>query len=1164
MQGYSGMQQQYGAGPMAPQAMYGVPPGAPGHGPPAGVPTAVVPQRGMYQHQPIRLARFPGSELHAPPPGHIGGPPQMYGPLGQVPLSRTGSAGGAARPPAGPPSGYGTGPPLQGMQPFQPMLLPRQMSVGLPLQPGYMGPPPQGAYQQHLGMPLGLYGPPQAPPALRVGSGATTPSAQAGSGANTPMHPLQRGLSGGGAQMLMLAPGGPPGSGYATPHLAPQLLQGAVPLMQPPPGIVLPDTLSPPAPGSLRGTGSGSRMPSAAQSGHARAGSYGSGLMEPFTMQVQAPLQARTTLARTNSVGSIAGANSLRSSLEFGGVAGGLLGGGVSPPRRTGSSSLPKAPSFNSRAGSAGRRSVGAAAAGGAQPALDEYDNIKVAVRVRPPNAQELARGDAQALFVNPVDHRQVQLVVPAGYSRNGTSAARNFTFHACLSPASRQQDVLRLCGITQLLDAALDGYNATILAYGQTGSGKTFTMSGREDALMDEGYLGDSDDGIITRSLMYLFEQLAARGGAAAGDGCRYSLRVSFAEIYNEQIYDLIRFDRRQLAVRWDTAKGFHVPELLCKECSSLEETLQVLSLAVRHRRVGSHEMNTESSRSHSIFTVHIDATPTRPDDHEYGMTRYGKVSFVDLAGSERLRDSKSVGETLRETTNINRSLFMLGKVIAALADGAQGARVPYRESKLTKLLQDSLGGSSLSLLIACCSPSAAHVEETLSTLSYAARAKNIRNQPAVQTDPEQAAMSGLRREVKLLRAENAYLREQLSQASLPREQPPGTAGQAVLPASLPASRLPSSHGQPPAGGHSAAAAALAVTAGSRPASGGAVAGGSVGGGPSSEELMRRLLDTQRMLVQFSRENDRLAGENGRLRSGKTAVANDYKGALDEVDWLRTKLEALEAALLSGSLDSGLLAALDGGGGGVPGASSAADVLEAARAAVAGAGGEGDAAGASLGLGLRQPVLMGPDTPAGAASDSCPVSLASGSGPSPGSLEPLASRLAAAAESATCVANQALAEAAAAAAMLAAADEAESVTKVASDTPTPDPAVPAALVAGLPEEERLQEAGLSELKAGRSPLIDPHLVANPSELEAEGPIAATASNSVWSAAAADVEPPEGAVSGEAATAAGEPLMVHLPLPRVPQAALTVGRSPSAEASKLANSADSSGLPAGN
>lgn len=147
------------------------------------------------------------------------------------------------------------------------------------------------------------------------------------------------------------------------------------------------------------------------------------------------------------------------------------------------------------------------------------------------------------------------------------------------------------------------------------------------------------------------------------------------------------------------------------------------------------------------------------------------------------------------------------------------------------------------------------------------------------VQTDPEQAAMSGLRREVKLLRAENAYLREQLFQASLPRERAPGTAGQAVLPASLPASRLPSSHGQPPAGGHSAAAAALAVTAGSRPASGGAVAGGSVGGGPSSEELMRRLLDTQRMLVQFSRENDRLAGENGRLRSRKTAVANDYKG---------------------------------------------------------------------------------------------------------------------------------------------------------------------------------------------------------------------------------------------------------------------------------------------
>lgn len=380
MQGYPGLQQQYAGGPMAPppQAFYGAPPSGQGF---LGAPH-------MYPQQPIRLARFPGSELHAPPPGQPGGPQQMYGPPGfaPTPLSRAGSAGGAGRPVAGP--GLGYGPPLPGMQPFQP-LLPRQMSGGPLPQPAYsMAPPHLGTYQQPPGMPLGTYAPPQQPPAPRVGSGATTPKARAGSGSNTPMHPLQRGLSGGSAQMMVLAPGGPPGStsGYATPHLAPQLQQGAVPLMQPPPGIILPDTLSPPPAGPLHSAGpgsvAGSRMPSATLLGHARGGSYGSGLMEPLMAPAQAApglASVHTALVRTNSAGSIAGAGSLRSSMEFGGMAGGLLGGGISPPRRTGGSGLPKASSPGSRAGSAGRRSIGcAAASGGAPPALDEYDNIKV------------------------------------------------------------------------------------------------------------------------------------------------------------------------------------------------------------------------------------------------------------------------------------------------------------------------------------------------------------------------------------------------------------------------------------------------------------------------------------------------------------------------------------------------------------------------------------------------------------------------------------------------------------------------------------------------------------------------------------------------------------------------------------------------------------------
>eukprot|EP00218_Dolichomastix_sp_CCMP3274_P015175 CAMPEP_0170148718 /NCGR_PEP_ID=MMETSP0033_2-20121228/40118_1 /TAXON_ID=195969 /ORGANISM="Dolichomastix tenuilepis, Strain CCMP3274" /LENGTH=213 /DNA_ID=CAMNT_0010385623 /DNA_START=101 /DNA_END=739 /DNA_ORIENTATION=+ len=158
---------------------------------------------------------------------------------------------------------------------------------------------------------------------------------------------------------------------------------------------------------------------------------------------------------------------------------------------------------------------------------------------------------------------------------------------------------------------------------------------------------------------------------------------------------------------------------------------------------------------------------------------SKYGKVSFVDLAGSERLKASKSSGEVaVKETGNINRSLFTLGKVIALLGDArtASGAAtyIPYRDSKLTKLLQDSLGGSALALMVACCSPSPAHVEETLSTLYYASQAKNIVNTPTIQSDPQEQVILALRKEVELLRSENAHLRAQLGPAALSLAPPP------------------------------------------------------------------------------------------------------------------------------------------------------------------------------------------------------------------------------------------------------------------------------------------------------------------------------------------------------------------------------------------------------
>ncbi|KAG7668638.1 hypothetical protein KSW81_005397 [Nannochloris sp. 'desiccata'] len=461
----------------------------------------------------------------------------------------------------------------------------------------------------------------------------------------------------------------------------------------------------------------------------------------------------------------------------------------IQPARRAGSGRPRSAANF---CGPAFSSSAASASVSSHMP-IDDSDNIKVAIRIRPLNPTETARGDACMLQVSQESPQQVILTVPASATTAPSSShwlgpnnavlqptTKTFQFHSCIGPESGQEDVIRLCGITQLLDAALDGYNATILAYGQTGSGKTYTIVGHED--VDESAANNSflpgstfgsgdDEGIVSRSLAYIFRQVEARNAAAAagtagegdlasngsigagdgpshattitGDGCKYSIRASYSEIYNEALYDLLCFDQRQLSLRWDPVKGFHAPDLTLQECATLQDAQEVVVCGLRHRRVGSHSLNLESSRSHAILTVHIDAAPVRPEAADFGSTRMGKVVFVDLAGSERLKDSHSEGIAMRETASINCSLFMLGKVISCLASGAKGSVVPYRESKLTKLLMDSLGGSALSLMIACCSPSSAHLEETLSTLSYATRAKNIKKRTCSANGPSAGCFS-------------------------------------------------------------------------------------------------------------------------------------------------------------------------------------------------------------------------------------------------------------------------------------------------------------------------------------------------------------------------------------------------------------------------------------
>lgn len=407
---------------------------------------------------------------------------------------------------------------------------------------------------------------------------------------------------------------------------------------------------------------------------------------------------------------------------------------------------------------------------------------VRVVVRCRPMNATERARGDP-SLFRFPSKEAATLQVVSSAGGTNGSNAGglrelvRSFQFDLCASEELSQGQFFRACGVIPLLESVVEGYLATVFAYGQTGSGKTYSMSGldellagnesREDRMGAAGNAMELSDGLIPRALKHLFTLLEQ-----APIDVKTVVRASYCEIYNEQVFDLLNPGSGALNVRWNARAGFYVQDLLVVRCDSLSDVLAVVDEGHRNRHVSSHGMNADSSRSHSLLTIHVDRTETRESDSggSHGVTRYGKMSFVDLAGSERLKETRS--SNTEETSNINRSLLTLGKVISALAASATAANntnpaashfIPYRDSKLTKLLMDSLGGQSLTLMIACVSPSAVALEDTLSTLNYATRAKNIRNKPAVQVDPIELELSNLRYENHVLRTENDALRLRL-----------------------------------------------------------------------------------------------------------------------------------------------------------------------------------------------------------------------------------------------------------------------------------------------------------------------------------------------------------------------------------------------------------------
>ena len=417
-------------------------------------------------------------------------------------------------------------------------------------------------------------------------------------------------------------------------------------------------------------------------------------------------------------------------------------------------------------------------------------DNVRVVVRVRPTNDRERERCDPEVVVANG-NYATVAVTVPTVDSGGGPmETVKQFSFDRCFDGGCAQQRFFEESGITKLLDSTMDGYAATVFAYGQTGSGKTYTMSGVEQRIErdDLQISGDPQAGVIPRAVRYLFE--GTKAAERSEPGSKYTIKASYCEIYNEQVFDLLHLQREGggcLQVRWNVTNGFFVKDLIVVECSSAEDLLAVVSEGHRNRRIGSHEMNKDSSRSHSLLTVHVEAAGVDSQDG-HALVRYGKIVFVDLAGSERLKDTKSEGATLTETGAINKSLFTLGKVISTLSSAANASssssssggggkggggrhggggsshtHVPYRDSLLTKLLMDSLGGSSMALMVACCSPAQSYLDETLSTLKYARRAGCIANRPIVNVDASEQLIYSLKQENRLLRLENSYLREQM-----------------------------------------------------------------------------------------------------------------------------------------------------------------------------------------------------------------------------------------------------------------------------------------------------------------------------------------------------------------------------------------------------------------
>lgn len=390
-------------------------------------------------------------------------------------------------------------------------------------------------------------------------------------------------------------------------------------------------------------------------------------------------------------------------------------------------------------------------------PSVDPSESgVKVIVRMRPLNKKEAAE--------------EATNVVQKLSGDSLSLGDQQFTFDSVAGETESQEAVFEMVG-RPMVENCLAGFNSSIFAYGQTGSGKTHTMwgilptSGTDASVTEER-------GITPRVFEQLFSRIQQEERNNVEKQLRYQCRCSFLEIYNEQITDLLEPTQKNLLIREDTKTGVYVEGLTEEYVSNMDDVISLLVRGSANRRVGSTAMNNESSRSHSVFTFVIESR-SKSVAEGVSSVRTSRMNLVDLAGSERQKQTGAAGDRLKEAGNINKSLSQLGNVINILAEVAQSGKhrhIPYRSSRLTFLLQESLGGNAKLAMICAISPASSCRTETLSTLRFAQRAKAIQNKAVVNEE--------LGNDVNLLREQIRQLKDELMRMKCNSIQTEGSAG--------------------------------------------------------------------------------------------------------------------------------------------------------------------------------------------------------------------------------------------------------------------------------------------------------------------------------------------------------------------------------------------------